>query len=279
MRIMKKEQLKIMKLAVITTVLSFTVMLVSSCEGENYRPDYSWDQTDASEKAPSMSISIGNVSFKMVEVEGGSFMMGIRPERGGFDEILMHRVTLSTYYIGETEVTQELWQAVMGSNPSNFIGQQKPVEQVDWNDCQEFINRLNALTGRQFRLPTEAEWEYAARGGQKSRIIRNYSGRNIIDDVAWYLGNSNDQTQVVAQKSSNELGIYDMSGNVAEWCQDWYESYDSNEQTNPTGPDSGYYRVYRGGNWISPEEDCQVRCRHCEEPSFSDPMVGLRLAL
>lgn len=279
---MKKKQSTIMKLTVMIAVMSFNIMLTSSCKDEDYvfvLPEYTWDQTDTSEKAPSVSISIGGVSFKMIEVEGGSFTMGATLYRDGLDESPTHRVTLSTYYIGETEVTQELWEAVMGSNPSLYNGQKRPVEQVDWNDCQVFINKLNALTGRQFRLPTEAEWEFAARDGNKRRLNRKYSGSGILDYVAWYGGNSNGQTQEVAQRKSNELGIYDMSGNVREWCQDWYGEYDNSEQTNPTGPVSGIYRVNRGGSWLDTADDCRFRYRFYDKPSFSSPQVGLRLAL
>ena len=282
MRIMKKKQSTIMKLTVMIAVMSFNIMLTSSCRDEDYvfvLPEYAWDQTDTSEKAPSVSISIGGVSFKMIEVEGGSFIMGATPHRDGFDESPTHRVTLSTFYLGETEVTQELWQAVMGSNPSQFSGQKRPVEQVDWNDCQVFITKLNALTGRQFRLPSEAEWEFAARDGKKIRLYRKYSGFHIIDYVAWYSGNSNNQTQEVAQRKPNDLGIYDMSGNVREWCQDWYGEYDSSEQTNPTGPASGVYRVNRGGSWWDSADECRLRYRTYDKPLFSSPMVGLRLAL
>ncbi len=259
------------------------IMLASSCKDEDYvyvSPDYSWDQADTLEKAPSVLISIGDVSFKMIEVEGGSFTMGAKLLLNGLDELPTHRVTLSTYYIGKTEVTQELWQAVMGSNPSYFSGQKRPVEQVSWNDCQDFINRLNALTGRQFRLPTEAEWEFAAREGNKRRFMKKYAGRSdIIYNEAWYDGNSDGQTHEVAHRFSNELGIYDMSGNVWEWCQDWYGEYDSSDQTNPTGPVSGIYRVNRGGSWSDTADDCRFRYRSYDKPSFSSPKIGLRLAL
>ena len=191
-------------------------------------------------------ITVNGVAFNMVKVSGGTFQMGATSEQGSYvdsDEQPVHQVTLSDYYIGETEVTQELWQAVMGSNPSKFTGSGLlPVEKVSWDDCQTFITKLNV-----FRLPTEAEWEFAARGGNSSQGYK-YSGSNNIDDVAWYTNNSNSKTHEVGTKAPNELGIYDMSGNVWEWCQDWDGSYSSSAQTNPTGPTSGAERVYRGGS-------------------------------
>ena len=187
---------------------------------------------------------------------------------------------LSDYYIGETEVTQELWQAVMGSNPSYHSGNsQRPVERVSWNDCQEFIKKLNQLTGKNFRLPTEAEWEYAARGGNKSQGYK-YSGSNTIGNVAWYTDNSSSQTHDVKTKQANELGIYDMSGNVYEWCQDWYGDYSSSSQTNPTGPSSGSGRVRRGGGWhFSGAGGCRVSDRYCSNPDDGGINLGLRLSL
>ena len=185
-------------------------------------------------------------------------------------------MTLSDYYIGETEVTQELWTAVMGNNPSNFKGNKKPVEKVSWDDCQEFVKKLNQLTGKNFRLPTEAEWEYAARGGNKSKGYK-YSGSNTIDDVAWYTSNSGSKTHDVKTKQANELGIYDMSGNVWEWCQDWYGSYNSGSQTNPTGPSSGSSRVCRGGSWFNGARYCRVSNRNCYFPDGSFSYLGLRL--
>ena len=189
-----------------------------------------------------------------------------------------HQVTLSSYYIGETEVTQELWQTVMGSNPSYFKGFHRPVEEVSWEDCQEFIRRLNQKTGRNFRLPTEAEWEYAARGGRKSNGSK-YVGGSSMDDVAWYDGNSNSQTHDVGQKRPNELGLYDMAGNVWEWCQDWYGDYSSSAQTNPKGPSSGSGRVDRGGGWDYYAGGCRVSDRGCYNPSNRINDLGLRLAL
>ena len=225
---------------------------------------------------------VNGVSFDMVRVEGGTFRMGATAEQDDEawdDEKPVHSVTLSSYYIGKTEVTQALWQAVMGSNPSNFKGSDLPVEWVSWNNCQEFIQKLNSLTGRNFRLPTEAEWEFACRGGNKSNGYK-YSGSNDIDNVAWYDRNSGGKTHPVATKTPNELGIYDMSGNVWEWCNDWLADYTANSQTNPTGPQSGSYRVYRGGGWSFHDGGyCRssVRCRDC--PTYRDTCLGLRLAL
>lgn len=191
--------------------------------------------------------TVNGVKFTMIQVEGGLFTMGATPEQGNeadSDEKPAHQVTLSSFMIGQTEVTQELWEAVMGSNPSRFEGAKLPVEQVSWNDCQEFVTKLNALTGQHFRLPTEAEWEYAARDGSKSQGYK-YSGSNNLDDVAWYGGNSGGKTHEVATKRANELGIYDMTGNVWELCQDWYGNnyYGSSPSSNPTGPSSGSSRV------------------------------------
>ena len=229
------------------------------------------------------TFTVKGVSFTMIAVEGGTFKMGATSEQGGDadnDEKPVHNVTLSDYYIGETEVTQELWQAVMGKNPSNFKGNKKPVEQVSWNDCQEFIKKLNQLTGKNFRLPTEAEWEYAARGGNKSQGYK-YSGSNTIDNVAWYTSNSGSQTHDVKTKQANELGIYDMSGNVYEWCQDRYDSnyYSSSPETNPTGPTSGSYRVLRGGRWNFNARFCRVSDRSYFNPDYRNFNSGFRLAL
>ena len=225
---------------------------------------------------------VNGVVFNMVKVAGGTFQMGATSEQGsGFsdDERPVHQVTLSDYYIGETEVTQELWQAVMGTNPSSFTGSnQLPVEYIMWGECQEFIKKLNSLTGEQFRLPTEAEWEFAARGGTASKGYK-YSGSDNIADVAWYSGNSSIKTHEVGTKVPNELGIYDMSGNVWEWCQDCYDSYDSAAQTNPTGPSNGWSRVMRGGGMSNPAEVCRVSRRWDSYPGNRNDNCGLRLAL
>ena len=229
------------------------------------------------------TFSVGDVQFEMVNVEGGTFTMGATAEQGssyGSDEKPTHQVTLSSYMIGKTEVTQALWETVMGSNPSKFKGADLPVENVSWEECQEFITKLNALTGKNFRLPTEAEWEFAARGGNNSSGYK-YSGSNNLSDVAWSEGNSEGTTHPVGTKSPNELGIYDMSGNVWEWCNDWYGDYSSSSQSNPTGPNSGSNRVLRGGDWYNSAENGRVSYRSCERYVITIHGVpfGLRLAL
>ena len=245
-------------------------------------PVTSTPQPATSSNASSQVITANGVSFKMIRVEGGTFTMGATSEQRSDaykDEKPAHQVTLSSYSIGETEVTQALWQAVMGSNPSFFFkGSDRPVEQVSWDDCQKFISKLNALTGKTFRLPTEAEWEYAARGGKKSQGYK-YSGSNSLAGVAWYGNNSGNETHPVKTKSPNELGLYDMSGNVWEWCQDWYGSYSSTSQTNPTGPSSGSSRVLRGGGWGNGAGDCRVSIRSCRTPDFRRYDLGFRLVL
>ena len=229
--------------------------------------------------ANSGRFTVRGVSFEMVRVEGGTFRMGATSEQeddANSDEKPVHSVTLSSYYIGKTEVTQALWQAVMGSNPSAFQGADLPVECVSWNDCQEFIQKLNRLTGRNFRLPTEAEWEFACRGGNKSNGYK-YSGSNDIDNVAWYDGYSG--AHPVGTKAPNELGIYDMSGNVWEWCSDWYADYTSYSQTDPTGPQSGSNRVFRGGCWLNFARCCRSSFRYGDYPTRRFNILGLRLAL
>ena len=219
------------------------------------------------------------VSFEMVEVRGGTFRMGATSEQGSDawgGEKPVHSVTLSSYYIGKTEVTQALWKAVMGRNPSYFKGDNFPVENVSWYDCQEFIRKLNSLTDQNFRLPTEAEWEFACRGGNNSRGYK-YSGSDNIDNVAWYFSNSDQTAHPVATKSPNELGIYDMSGNVDEWCSDWYGDYSYGAQTNPKGPYGGSGRVLRGGNWISEAGLCRSSVRFYWSPDYRG--FGFRLSL
>ena len=225
-------------------------------------------------------ITVNGVTFNMIKVDGGTFTMGATSEMTNpwDDEKPTHQVTLSSYYIGETEVTQALWKAVMGNNPSKFKGDNLPVEMVSWEDCQDFILKLNSLTGKSFRLPTEAEWEYAARGGKRSNHTQ-YSGGSRIDDVAWHKGNSGSKTHSVKTKRPNELGLYDMSGNVWEWCQDRYGNYSSNAQTNPTGPDSGSCRVARGGGYCYGDCFCSSSSRSDFPPGLLFSDLGFRLAL
>lgn len=226
------------------------------------------------------TFTVNGVQFTMVEVGGGTFTMGATSEQGSDawdEEKPAHEVTLSDYYIGQTEVTQALWEAVMGSNPSDSKGGNLPVERVSWDDCQVFIQKLNQLTGKQFRLPTEAEWEYAARGGRKSRGYK-YAGGNNIDSVAWCDGNSGNKTHPVATKQANELGIYDMSGNVLEWCSDWCGDYTSSSQSDPQGSSSGSFRVIRGGCYYNFARNCRVSYRISNTLDYRSGYLGLRLS-
>ena len=228
-----------------------------------------------------LSAELNKLINNMVYVSGGTFTMGGTSEQGWEaydDEKPTHSVTLSGYYICKYEVTQALWQAVMGSNPSYFEGDNLPVENVSWNDCQTFIKRLNSYTGRNFRLPTEAEWEFAARGGNYSRHYK-YSGSNYIGDVAWYEDNSGKHTHPVGTKQANELGLFDMSGNVCEWCSDWSGSYSSYSQSDPIGATSGSYRVNRGGSWFNHAMGCRLSNRFSRTPGYRSDYLGLRLVL
>lgn len=237
-------------------------------------------KTESAPQLGSQTFTVNGVKFTMVPVEGGTFTMGATSEQGSDaleGEYPAHQVTLSDYYIGQTEVTQALWKAVMGSNPSDSKGDNLPVEQVSWDDCQVFIQKLNQLTGKQFRLPTESEWEYAARGGRKSRGYK-YAGGNDIGLVAWHTGNSGNETHTVATKQANELGVYDMSGNVEEWCSDWYDGYQSSSQSDPQGPSLGSDRVGRGGSFFFNARYCRVSNREYYTPDFRSFDLGLRLS-
>ena len=229
-----------------------------------------------------ISIPVKNgITIDMVKVEAGTFMMGATSKMENTDswEKPVHKVTLTNdYYMGKYEVSQALWQVVMGSNPSYFKGDNLPVEVVSWDTCQVFINKLNSMTGRKFRLPTEAEWEYAARGGKKSCGYQ-YSGSNNISDVAWYDENSESKTHPVGMKQANELGLYDMTGNVNEWCQDRNRSYVTSSQINPTGALRGAWRVIRGGSWNSYMRNCHSSFRCSAKPVYRDFDQGLRLVL
>ena len=241
------------------------------------------------EVIPSQKTVSGNI--EMVFVEGGTFQMG------SDDEKPVHSVTVSDFYIGKYEVTQGEYKAVMGKNPSSFTssGNNAPVEQVSWYDAVEYCNKLSEKEGLKkcysgsgesikrdfsangYRLPTEAEWEYAARGGNKSKGY-HYSGSNDIGSVAWYNDNSGSKTHSIGSKQANELGIYDMSGNVLEWCCDWYGDYSSSAQINPRGPGSGSYRVGRGGGWFYDARSCSTAYRRISTPASSNLYIGFRLS-
>ena len=228
-----------------------------------------------------IDISVGKETFRMVKVKGGVFTMGATAEQGDeadIDESPVHSVILDNYCIGETVVTQGLWKSVMENNPSHRKGDGLPVETVSWDDVQEFIGKLNMKTGRKFRLPTEAEWEYAARGGKKRKGYK-YSGSDNVDKVAWYDANSYLKTHPLRGKRPNELGLYDMSGNVCEWCQDWYGEYRGDAQLNPQGPSSGDFRVIRGGSWFHSARGCRVSSRRRATPENRYRFLGFRLVM
>jgi len=236
-------------------------------------------QRDQSSKSTGTSVKnlpapIKQLIADMVSVKGGTFTMGASIEQGSdaWDvEYPPHRVKVSSYQIGKYEVTQAQWKAVMGNNPSYFKGDNLPVETISWNDCQTFIRKLNKLTGIRFRLPTEAEWEYAARGGNQSGGCK-YAGSNDLGRIAWYKDNSGSRTHPVGSKAPNELGLYDMSGNVAEWCQDWYSRYNGGEQIKS-------FRMYRGGCWQDNPTFGRVSIRLFSPPNVTVESSGLRLAM
>ena len=220
-----------------------------------------------------------DINMKMIWVEGGEFMMGCTSEQSdcGSDETNVRRVKVDGFYIGMLEVTQAQWKAVMGTNPSYFKGDNLPVEQVSWEEAMEFCRLLSNKTGKTYTLPTEAQWEYAARGGKKNDGTK-YAGSNMVDAVAWYTDNSGSSTHPCGTKRANALGIYDMSGNVWEWCKDWYSSsYTSYDTNNPTGPSSGSYRVNRGGSWYNYAGYCRVANRRNSTPGYRDTDLGFRV--
>ena len=224
------------------------------------------------ELTPPYIETVKGLNMKMIFVEGGTFAMG--STSGESDEEPVHNVTLDSYYIGETEITQAQWRAIMGTNPSDYTGDNRPVENVSWEDAQKFCKKLSELTGKRYVLPTEAQWEYAARGGNKSKGY-TYSGSNSVGEVAKY--DSSGGHSSVKSKKPNELGIYDMSGNVWEWCSDWYGSYSSSAQSNPQGPSSGSYRVLRGGSWNNYSSNCRVAFRSFNDPSGRNFNCGFRV--
>lgn len=228
------------------------------------------------------------LNLEMVLVRGGTFIMGCGIEQGREcedDEKPQHQVTLRDFYMGKYEVTQKQWFAVMGTNPSNFTGCDScPVENVSWEDVQEFINKLNEASEVKFRLPSEAQWEYAARGGAENMgTFNKFSGSSNPEEVAWYnkdkkgKEDKSGKTHPVGQKKANELGLYDMSGNVWEWCSDWYGNYSVAKQAYPEGPTKGSYRVFRGGSWNNTENSCRVFFRHYMIPKSKYYNLGFRL--
>ncbi|MDY5086688.1 MAG: SUMF1/EgtB/PvdO family nonheme iron enzyme, partial [Alloprevotella sp.] len=276
----------------IVILLVFGGLSIQRFVNNHASDDHNADNTVVDIPRPSgqyLDITVNGVTFTMVLVEGGTFTMGATDEQTGAykNEKPAHQVTLSDYYIGQTEVTQALWEAVMGETPTSDgsswysfrgLGDNYPAYYISYNDVLSFISKLNSLTGRTFRMPTEAEWEYAARGGNKSKGYL-YSGGNTLNNVGWYDDNSDDTTHLVAQKAANELGLYDMSGNVWEWCSDWWGDYSSSSQTNPTGPSTGSDRVLRGGCSDNTATGCRVATRHNYSPSYRAKSYGVRLAL
>ena len=232
----------------------------------------------------SLLIELDSLSFRMMPVEGGSFTMGCTRRNGEvntyIDELPTHKVTVNSFYLGRHEVTQALWKAVMGENPSKWTGNDSlPVEQVSWNDAQIFIARLSQITGLRFRLPTEAEWEFAARGGNLSHGTVYPGTASMLFETCWYGGNSGGHSHPVGQLKPNELGLYDMGGNVLEWCSDWMTAYSPGPQSSPQGPKHGENRILRGGCFNSPTWGCSVWERSWYLPDFRYSWQGLRLAL
>ena len=275
-----------MKKKVCFFILFFAVLLLSDALAVRNvaEPDSVANVNDIrkSQNGEVITITVEGVSFDMVLVAQGIFFMGCTTEQEGecYDnEKPMHQVAITNaFYIGKYEVTQELYEAVMGVNPSHWKGPNLPVESVSWDDAQLFCKELSRLTGYTFTLPTEAEWEYAARGGNKFTGAI-YSGGYAINKLAWYSDNSGDQTHPVGQLRPNELGIYDMSGNVWEWCQDWYGNYDGGFQTDPKGPLTASDRVLRGGCWLSDARHCRVSYRIHYSPAGRFDNYGFRIVL
>lgn len=244
-------------------------------------------------------VTVNGVSFTMKYVEGDKFVMGAQSfghqwanfDTEAFDdETPPHFVNVSSFYMAETEVTQGLWEAVMGTTveqqrdmanpewPLRGVGADYPMYYVSWDDCQAFVEKLSGLTGKTFRLPTEAEWEFAARGGKKAKGDK-YAGSKHLGLVGWYYMNSASSSHPVKEKAANELGLYDMSGNVWEWCCDWYARYERALQTNPKGPSTGEERVLRGGGWAYYASRCRVSFRYKYDPKHSNSSYGFRIMM
>jgi formylglycine-generating enzyme required for sulfatase activity len=230
---------------------------------------------------PEKKLMLAAIETSMISIDGGVFIMGCTADQGAEctqDEFPVHQVQISSFRFSKTELTQGIWKAVMGINPSgNQRSDQFPVENVSYNDIDAFIERLNKISGHRYRLPTEAEWEFAARGGIKSRVTL-YSGSSDPNNVSWNIGNSSNVSHIVGFKKANELGLYDMSGNVWEWCSDWYGVYHSSEESDPRGSVEGTDKIIRGGSYAGAIWFCRNAIRMHYAPSYKSHFIGFRLA-
>jgi formylglycine-generating enzyme required for sulfatase activity len=265
----------------LTAVVAVGAVFALGCGGGGGKEEGGGIKSVSAKKTKRADFKDDKTGIEMVFVKGGAFKMGCTDEQKECDddEKPVHSVTLGDFLIGKYEVTQKQWFQVMESNPSGGEeGEGLPVNNVSWNDVQEFIKRLNTMTGREYRLPTEAEWEFAARGGIKSKG-NVFAGSNNPDDVAWYKNNSGGKTHPIGTKAPNELGLYDMSGNVWEWVSDWKDKYSSFDIADPKGPVSGSSRVFRGGGWSGGALVCRVSFRNYYYPDIRRDGLGFRLAL
>ena len=262
------------------------MMIMPACKGGSKKAqEAAPEEASAVAGVETKDFTVNGVTFKMVKVEGGTYTMGATPEQGTeaqMNEKPAHEVTVGDFWIGQTEVTQELWQAVTDYNPSYTRWPQCPVDKVSWQECKSFVESLEELTGLKFRLPTEAEWEYAARGGKLSKGYK-YAGSDNLEEVAWYVANADEKSHPVASKKPNELGLYDMSGNVYEWCEDKYLMYDGTEpqysQKMLKSDKKREFHIERGGCWNYGPTMCRTAYRHAGNYTHMYAYDGLRLAL
>ncbi len=276
---MKQKQVRSVIAGVVGILLALVIVVKISInikkEFTGRSDKHKTEEAEANRADTTLGDTPHDYEIDMVRVEGGKFYMG--DFNGNRDEQPKHAVIVKSFFIGKYEVTQNQWKAMMGKNPSKYKCGECPVESVSWDDAQLFINKLNDKVGSErYTLPTEAEWEYAATGGKKSKDYR-YSGGDDPDEVGWYMNNSNDNIHKAGTKQPNELGICDMSGNVKEWCSDWYDDYHSGLQRDPAGPATGDFRVIRGGGMTDTNVDCSSRYRSCGYPQYGFPNVGFRV--